>query len=162
MLIAAGVAGVLAWWVPATQAHTALPWQVYPFGVVAIGGLYWALAALLPLWPWTRWDSKVLLRACYKDGRTLQRRLAQRKSLDPEAAETEARYSACRWAEETWKVLKQHFEGYAQEFFGPGKMVLAETPSAFDFYCQNDIERRFGSASAFLEQKLQYIEGLLK
>ena len=101
------------------------------------------------------------LRACYKGGRLLQKKLAQTKSLDLEADETEARYSVSRWAEKTWKVLKQHFEGYAQDFFGPGKMVLAETPPAFDLYCQHEIER-FGSADAFLTQKLQYIENLLR
>jgi hypothetical protein len=89
------------------------------------------------------------------------KKLAQTKSLDLEADETEARYSVSRWAEKTWKVLKQHFEGYAQDFFGPGKMVPAETPPAFDLYCQHEIER-FGSADAFLTQKLQYIENLLR
>jgi hypothetical protein len=159
VLIAAGATGVLAWWVPAAQAHTALPWPVYFFGGLALVGVLLALAPLLRVGPW--WDRNALLRACYNGGRALQKALAEDKSFDTEKAETQARYSVCRWAEKTWKVLKKGFPGHEQGFFGPGKMVLAETPSAFDLYCQNEIEQ-IGSADAFLTQKLQYVENLLR
>jgi len=155
-------AGGIVTGVTAAAAFVSPLWPM--FGAFAVVGFYWVIAPLLCLWPWSRWDGKARLRACYRDGRVLQilqKTLAQYRSLDPEEAETQARYSACRWAERTWKVLKQHFPGHEQDFFGPGKMVLAETPAAFDLYCENEIER-FGSADSFLEQKLQDIGNLLR
>jgi hypothetical protein len=49
-IVAIGAA--VAFWAPAAQAGKALPWEVYGFGAVAIGGLYLAVAPLLRLMPW--------------------------------------------------------------------------------------------------------------
>lgn len=52
VVFTAAIGAALAFWVPAAQAHEALPWEVYGSGAVAIGGLYLAVAPLLHLVPW--------------------------------------------------------------------------------------------------------------
>ncbi|HEV7942542.1 MAG TPA: hypothetical protein VGP17_07050 [Solirubrobacteraceae bacterium] len=103
------------------------------------------------------------LRACYRKGRTLQKKLSQRKSFDAKEAENRAKEAVYEWAEKTWKVLKKHFPGHEQDFLGQGPMVGADDNSnIFNTYCEIEIDRCGGSADRFLAAKLERIGGLLR
>ncbi len=103
------------------------------------------------------------LRARYRKGRNLQKKLSQRKSFDAKEAENRAKEAVYEWAEKTWKMLKKHFPGHEQDFLGQGPMVEAdENSNIFNVYCETAIDRCGGSADRFLEAKLSYIGGLLR
>ena len=103
------------------------------------------------------------LRACYKKGRNLQKKLYQHRSFNAKEAENRAREAVYEWAEKTWKMLKRRFPGHERDFLGYGPMVEADDNSnVFNTYCEMEIDRCGGSAERFLAAKLEYIGGLLK
>jgi hypothetical protein len=109
--------------------------------------------------PWT------VIGKSYREGSDLRQKVALRTLLkpgdSPQDLENKNRAAAYRWAEKTWRRLKQQFPGREQEFLS--NIRNTQTKHIFEIYCEQEIIQRYGdSLDRFLKAKLECLGVILR
>jgi hypothetical protein len=106
----------------------------------------------------------MIIGKSYREGSDLRQKIALRTLLkrgdSPQDLENKNRAAAYRWAEKTWRRLKQHFPGREDEFLS--NIRNTKTEHIFEIYCEQEIQRHGDSLDRFLRAKLDCLAVILK